>query len=191
MRTNRKLDSRNPLQSLFFPCGFAKHLNRHFRDFVFFAGMIFPSSRITRVECIPIRNQLCSYSGSHCRIARWRCLNMSTLHQDNLTYKEWEYVKTHGPCLDKEYEALAISCSRWLGWFHECRLRYSSFCHWDLGKDLASSYHKLQLWDLWNLWDPWGFFPLLVGQGGLRESTRWWPGVSSWAGSGPRWLRFT
>ena len=47
---------------------------------------------------------------------------MSTLHQDNLTYKEWEYVKTHGPCLDREYEAklredtkwkvLAIACSR-------------------------------------------------------------------------------
>lgn len=33
VRANRKLDSRNPLQSLFFPCGFAKHLNRHFRDF--------------------------------------------------------------------------------------------------------------------------------------------------------------
>ena len=26
------------------------------------------------------------------------------LRQDNLTFKEWEYVKEHGPCHDREYE---------------------------------------------------------------------------------------
>lgn len=34
-------------------------------------------------------------------------IDFHDVFKDNLTYKEWEYVKTHGPCLDKEYEAFS------------------------------------------------------------------------------------
>ncbi|CAK9067283.1 unnamed protein product [Durusdinium trenchii] len=34
-------------------------------------------------------------------------IDFHDVFKDNLTFKEWEYVKTHGPCPDKEYEAFS------------------------------------------------------------------------------------
>ena len=33
--------------------------------------------------------------------------------EDNLTWKEWEYVKEHGPCLDREYEVQVNDAQHW------------------------------------------------------------------------------